>query len=125
MKRVVVAIIVLVLILVGGILENVYVTKTFGELHDKLTSLEQAVLSEDESALEQLKDISAWWEKRRMYIELFAYSPDVRAFSVAMGEAEGSLECGDYQNATSKCRSLIIMADNIKRLLDFNAEDII
>ncbi len=125
MKRVFVAVIVLILIVTGGILENIYVTKTFGELEDKLKSLEQAVLAEDETSLEQLRDISDWWEKRRMYIELFAYSPDVRAFSVAMGEAEGSLECGDYQNATSKCRSLIIMADNIRRLLDFNAEDII
>ena len=125
MKRVVVAVIVLIFIITGGILENVYVTKTFGELEDKLKSLEQAVLAEDETSLDQLREISEWWEKRRMYIELFAYSPDVRAFSVAMGEAEGSLECGDYQNATSKCRSLIIMADNIRRLLDFNAEDII
>lgn len=125
MKRVFVAVIVLILIVTGGILENIYVTKTFGELEDKLKSLEQAVLAEDETSLEQLRDISDWWEKRRMYIELFAYSPDVRAFSVAMGEAEGSLECGDHQNATSKCRSLIIMADNIRRLLDFNAEDII
>ena len=125
MKRVVVAVIVLALIVTGGILENIYVTKTFRELETKLKSLEQAVLAEDETALNQLRDISEWWEKRRTYIELFAYSPDVRAFSVAMGEAEGSLECGDYQNAASKCHSLIVMADNIKCLLDFNAEDII
>lgn len=125
MKRVVVAVIVLVFIVTGGILENIYITKTFRELETKLKSLEQAVLVEDETALNQLRDISEWWEKRRMYIELFAYSPDVRAFSVAMGEAEGSLECGDYQNAASKCHSLIVMADNIKCLLDFNAEDII
>lgn len=125
MKRVVVAVIVLVFIITGGILENVYITRTFDQLEERLINLKQLIADEDESALDELRDVTQWWEKRRMYIELFAYSPDVRAFSVALGETEGSLECEDYQNALSKCTSLIVMADNIGRLLDFNAEDII
>ncbi len=125
MKKVIVAFVMLAIILTAGILENYYVTKTFTELDSRLHELESSIKAEDESATEQLEDLTQWWEKRRAYIELFAYSPDVRAFSVALGETAGSLEYGDYANAMSKCHSLIIMADNIKRLLDFNAEDII
>lgn len=125
MKKVVFAFILLAIIVTGGILENAYITRTFSELDDMLHHLEQSILDEDNGALEEVRDIANWWEKRRTYIELFAYSPDVRAFSVALGETDGSLECEDYQNALSKCRSLIIMADNIKQLLDFNARDII
>lgn len=80
MKRVVVAVIVLVFIVTGGILENIYVTKTFRELENKLISLEQAVLAEDETALDQLRDISEWWEKRRMYIELLPTHPTSEHF---------------------------------------------
>ncbi len=125
MKKVVFAIILLAIIITGGVLENSYITHTFDELDDMLRNLEQCIIDEDKTALEEVRKISEWWEERRTYIELFAYSPDVRSFSVALGETDGSLECEDYQNALSKCRSLMVMADNIKQLLDFNARDII
>ena len=58
-------------------------------------------------------------------LELFSYSPDMRAFSVALAETEGSLECGDDKNALSKCQSLLTTAENIHSMLDFNFADII
>lgn len=125
MKKVVLAIVILIIIVTGGILEDFYIHKTFSALNEKLTSLENSIINQSEDCLDKTNEISEWWEKKRMYMELFAYSPDVRSFSVALAETQGSLECEDYQNALSKCRSLIVMADNIKRLLDFNAEDII
>lgn len=125
MKKVVLAIVILIIIVTGGILEDFYIHKTFSALDEKLTSLENSIINQSEDCLDKTNEISEWWKKKRMYMELFAYSPDVRSFSVALAETQGSLECEDYQNALSKCRSLIVMADNIKRLLDFNAEDII
>ena len=125
MKKVVLAIVILIIIVTGGILEDFYSHKTFSALDEKLTSLENSIINQNEDCLDKTNEIFEWWEKKRMYMELFAYSPDVRSFSVALAETQGSLECEDYQNALSKCRSLIVMADNIKRLLDFNAEDII
>lgn len=125
MKKVVLAIVILIIIVTGGILEDFYIHKTFSALDGKLTSLENSIINQSEDCLDKTNEIFEWWEKKRMYMELFAYSPDVRSFSVALAETQGSLECEDYQNALSKCRSLIVMADNIKRLLDFNAEDII
>lgn len=125
MKKVVLAIVILIIIVTGGILEDFYIHKTFSALDEKLASLENSIINQSEDCLDKTNEIFEWWEKKRMYMELFAYSPDVRSFSVALAETQGSLECEDYQNALSKCRSLIVMADNIKRLLDFNAEDII
>lgn len=125
MKKVVLAIVILAVIITSGILEDRYIHKTFGELNSSLNELEGLIKAEDDMALNSIRELSSWWENKRMYMELFAYSPDVRAFSVALAEAEGSLICDDYQNALSKCRSLIVMASNIERLLDFNAEDII
>lgn len=125
MKKVALAIVILIIIVTGGILEDFYIHKTFSALDEKLTSLENSIINQSEDCLDKTNEIFEWWEKKRMYMELFAYSPDVRSFSVALAETQGSLESEDYQNALSKCRSLIVMADNIKRLLDFNAEDII
>lgn len=125
MKRVVLALLILAMIIASGVLENVYITKTFDRLDEMLRDLESLIKEQNDSALESIREINSWWEKKRTYIELFAYSPDVRAFSVALAETEGSLECGDFDNALSKCRSLIVMAQSIKRILDFNVEDII
>lgn len=125
MKKVVLAIVILAVIVTGGILEDFYIHKTFSALNEKLASLENSIINQSDDCLDKANEIFEWWEQKRMYMELFAYSPDVRSFSVALAETQGSLECEDYQNALSKCRSLIVMADNIKRLLDFNAEDII
>ena len=84
MKRLVVAVAVLLAIIAAGAVEAVYVDKVFD-----------------------------------------TYSPDMRAFSVALAETEGSLECGDDKNALSKCQSLLTMAGNIHDMLDFNLQDIV
>ncbi len=125
MKKVIVAIVVLLAIITAGILENVYVDKVFSTLDDRLGEIEADVLSESDSALNGVRDLTKWWEKQRSFMELFTYSPDLRAFSVALGETEGSLESGDYQNAQSKIQSLIVMSSNLHRILDFNLEDVI
>lgn len=125
MKRLIVAIVILAAILAGGIAESVYIDRTFGELEDKLYALEASIKDPEDDALDEVKELTKWWEDKRKRIELFSWSPDMRAFSVALAETEGSLECGDDMNALSKCQSLLVMARNIKSILDFNAEDIV
>ena len=125
MKKVVVAIVILAVIVTAGILESVYVTRVFKEVDGKLADIESSIRLESEDALQKTRALISWWNERRQYMELFVYSPDVRAFSVALGEAEGSLMCGDFQNALSKTQSLMVMSNNIRRILDFNLEDII
>lgn len=125
MKKVVFALIILAIIVCAGILENVYVHKTFTALDGQLEELETLILQKDETSKVHIQSLAVWWEKKRNYLELISYSPDIRAFSVALAEAVGSLECDDYDNALSKCKSLIIMSSNLHRLLDFNVEDVI
>ncbi|MBQ3755442.1 MAG: DUF4363 family protein [Clostridia bacterium] len=125
MKKVVVAIIILAAIIVAGILEAVYIDNIFGELNGDLDAITEQVKNNDEKSLESINALIEWWEKKRSYIELFAYSPDLRSFSIALAEAKGSIECGDFENALSKCESLKTMAANIHKVLDFNGLDII
>lgn len=125
MKRVVIAIVLLVAIITAGALENVYVNKIFDRLDSSLREIENDIESSNGNALEKTSNLISWWESKRKYMELFIYSPDVRSFSVALGETEGSLMCDDFQNALSKIESLRIMSANIRRILDFNLEDII
>lgn len=125
MKKIFVALIILAIIITAGILEHKFIDRTFDELDQKLYAIETELHYESDKALTLTKELSVWWEHKRKHIELFTFSPDIRAFSVALAEQEGSLECGDYANAMSKCQSLISMSTNIHQILDFNVEDII
>lgn len=110
MKRLVIAVVILAVIIVAGVLESVAANKTFDELEARLCALETAIKSPDDDALDEVKELTAWWEDKRAGMELYTWSPDMRAFSVALAETEGSLECGDDMNALSKCQSLLTMA---------------
>ena len=125
MKKVVIAIIILVAIIVAGILEAVYIDNVFGDLNRDLDTITEQVKNKDEKALDSISALIDWWEKKRSYIELFAYSPDLRSFSTALAETKGSIECGDFENALPKCESLKTMSKNIHKVLDFNGLDII
>lgn len=125
MKKVIIALIVLAIILTAGILESVYIDNVFEELDERIDELEKAIHDEDDRSLFLTRELSEWWEHKRKYMELFTFSPDMRAFSVAVAEIEGSIEADDYQNAMSKCQSLVTMSRNMHLILDFNFEDII
>ena len=125
MKKVVLAVVILAIIVTAGILENVYIDKIFNGLDSRLSNLEELIISQDEGALNAVNETVEYWEAQRKYAELIVYSPDIRAFSVALGETKGSLECDDFDNALSKIRSLQIMSRNIHDILDFNLADII
>ena len=125
MKKVVAAVIILSIILAAGILEAVYIDKVFEDLNCDLIALSDMLKAENPASLTTLDDITTRWEKKRKFIELFAYSQDLRSFSIALGEARGSIEKSDFDNALSKCESLIVMAKNIHNVLDFNVSDVI
>ncbi len=125
MKRLIFAILILALILSVGIAEHYHVHKVFDEMDYRLSKMENEIKSESDDALAVTHDLTDWWNNERKTLELFTFSPDIRAFSVALAEAEGSLECGDFANALSKCQSLMSMSSNMRQILDFNAEDVI
>lgn len=125
MKRFVIALVILAATITAGVLETVYIERTFDELDARINALEAAIKSPSDDALDEVKTLTDWWEKKRAAMELFTWSPDIRAFSVALAETEGSLECGDDKNALSKCQSLLTMSHNLRELLDFSPSDII
>ncbi len=125
MKKVIVALLMLTLIVTAGILEHNYIEKTFTELDEKLNEIIYEINLESDKALTITNELVEWWEQKRKVMELFTFSPDLRAFSVALAEQKGSLECGDFNNALSKCVSLLSISKNLHDVLDFNAQDII
>ena len=125
MKKIIIALLMLTIIITAGVLEHNYIEKTYSELDEKLNEIIDEIKLESDKALTLTNDLVEWWEQKRRVMELFTFSPDLRAFSVALAEQKGSLECGDYNNALSKCISLLSISKNLHDVLDFNVQDII
>lgn len=126
MKKVILAVLILAAILTAGILETIYVEKTFAELDERLDVMHKCLEDDDvEGALDATNETMEWWDGERHKMEIFTFSPDIRQLSVALGETKGSLEVEDVKNAMSKTDSILIISANIRDILNFNLQDII
>ena len=65
MKKVVLAIVILVIIVTGGVLEDFYIHKTFSSLNEKLVSLKNSIKSQSDDCIDKANEIFDWWEKKR------------------------------------------------------------
>ncbi|MDR3216562.1 MAG: DUF4363 family protein [Clostridiaceae bacterium] len=110
----------------AGIWENFHVKKIFRELDQKIEKLKTEIEEENLDASKSSADeLIVWWEKNRRLLETIVFAPDLRLFSVSLGEIKGSLAAEDFQNAASKVESLLSISRNLCQLLDFNLSDII
>ncbi|MDR2634839.1 MAG: DUF4363 family protein [Clostridiales bacterium] len=124
--KMIVAIVFFAALLGAGIWENFHVKKVFRELDGKIEILKSEVERENLEASVRLTDeLNEWWEKNRRMLETVVFAPDLRLFSVSLGEIKGSLAAEDFQNASSKVESLSSISRNLCQLLDFNLSDII
>ncbi|MDD7570633.1 MAG: DUF4363 family protein [Faecalibacterium sp.] len=121
MKKLIVVICILVLILAFGIYDHVRVKNVFDELTFRINELDRLVDEKKTAeALDACTALIEWWEKERIYVEMFDYSTEMRQIPVTLGEIEGSLEVDDLQNASSKTASTIILIENVRKTVSFD-----
>lgn len=75
MKKVVLAIVILVIIVTGGVLEDFYIHKTFSSLNEKLVSLENSIKSQSDDCIDKANEIFDWWEKSACIWSYLHFSP--------------------------------------------------
>ena len=125
MKRLTIAAAMLALILSAGIYDHHRTHEIFSRFESLVEAVDFAVDSGDaKTALARTDEMLAWWEKQKVYIDTFTYSPDTRTVSVTIGEIKGSLQADDFQNAKSKTQSLLILIKNVQSTVDFDFKDI-
>lgn len=126
MKKIIIALIILAAILAAGILDHKHIDRVFDEFDERLYAIDTALKAGNEDEAEALtNDLVDWWDKKRLYVEIFAYSPDTRSISVTLGEIKGSLIADDVENAQSKVTSTLELVKNVHNMLDFNLSDIL
>ena len=123
MKRAIIAIIFLDIIVNVGIVEQVYVRKTFDGLIEELTLL-QDNLDDREKAEENVESIISWWEEQRKLMELFVMHDDIREIMVMLGEIEGYVKSDMLDDARATNIKLLEASRHISHLLQYRIEHI-
>lgn len=92
MSRIIVAIIIVVLILTGGILEQVYVYNTFNDLAEYTLEIADTILAGDKEKSVELTDaLVEFWHKKRDVLELTSPHNEVKDMMAYISQLKGFL----------------------------------
>jgi len=101
--RMVLAIVLFVLLVTGGILEEYYVDRVLGEFEEKLEDI--ADTPDGHYDMDELQEIYDWWIKKHTAMDMFLPHTPLNEVTLTLGEMMGAVQAGDYDNATAQlCR---------------------
>lgn len=115
MNRIIIAVVVIVLILTFGILNEVYLNNSFNEISVRCEKIRNHIEEKDyETAKSLAKDSIDWWDKRRNILELTCPHNEIKDFMANLAALHGAIYAENYQDALSL--SLTLQQDAKTRL---------
>ncbi len=107
MNRFVIAVIVVVLILTFGILNEVYINNSFKGITTRCEQVQKLLENKEyENAKELSKESIDWWQKRRNVLELTCPHNEIKDFMTNLSTLYGAIYAENYQDALSISLSL-------------------
>lgn len=96
-KRLIIALVVLVVIISLGIFEQILIKETFSEFSARL---ERFIIEEDEEYdYEAIVETQKWWEKKAKSLELFLPHTQIIEITITYGELVGAVGAEDHDSA--------------------------
>ena len=123
MKRIIIAVICLLIILGMGIIEQIYIKNTIQELNESLISLRRA-LEDDEDGLDEMNAVVDVWERRHRIIETIIPHNETKEIYIKISEIQGFVQSGDCQNALAVTITLLNILNYTGHLLLYLPEHI-
>lgn len=126
MKKIVFAVIVVVLILSCGIVEQLFVQNTFDQLQVKAVEIYDLLQEKRyDSALDATQSMQEWWEVKRDWLEFLCPNNDIKEIIREMSELEGSQLASMYDDSVTRANVLKEMARNSKNLLAYKWKNVL
>ena len=125
MKKIILVIVVTALIITAGVIEQVYVQRTFEELEVKAENI--YVMLRDKNytdALEYTANLKDWWYQKRDILELVSPNNDIKEIVREIGELEGSQLAMMYDDSITRSNVLQEMAKNSRNLLAYRWKNV-
>ena len=109
--RLIVAIIIFVIVIGGGIFQEIHIKNVSNELSERLLSIEK-----DQSfSLEETEKTIEWWNEKSNVLELFISHEPVHEIFLILNELKGAIIADDAENASI---SLYAALASNKNMLD-------
>lgn len=118
------AIILLVLIVGGGVGQILLVNHTMNYISDDLEELKIEVLN-GYFDIEQVHALQRYWEKILPVLETIIPNTDIDQVATLMAELEGAIENEDGDETHIRIEVLQIRVESIKHLLSFRIEHVL
>lgn len=107
MNRIIIAIVVIVLILTFGVLNEVYINNSFIGIGERCEEVQSLLENKDYEKAKQLsKESIEWWHKRREVLELTCPHNEIKDFMTNLSTLYGAIYAENYQDALSISISL-------------------
>ena len=124
MKRMLFAIVIVLLILAVGILEQIYIVKLYRATKAEAEEVKAEVEANVESALPAAEELKKHWIKKRSFLEAVTPHNETKEMVLRMAELIGYVEAKDDKSAIATAAIIIEMCDNTPHILGFHWEHI-
>ena len=103
-----------IILIVGGIFEQVYLDKTFTALKDDFTLAYQKINSGEATASDAIAIKTNWLDKKKK-LHFFISHNDIKEMDLWLSESVAYLKLGDLKESVSKLEVAINLAEQIPK----------
>ena len=124
MKKVIFALTVLICIIAFGVLEQIYLHKTFSAMKEKALEIQELIETNPDEAYAKSTDLKNYWSQKKHLTEAVISHNETREMTLKVSELEGYTKANDQYSAQAVVNMLVDMCDNYEHILGFSWDTI-
>lgn len=120
-SKMIIVIVISAVMLAGGILELIYITKSFNEFEERI----EDILADEQLSLEKVLDTREWLERKHKGLEFFIPHFELNELSVLYNEMTGAVVAGDDKGAVTLLHRLMEYSIRLQDVYSFRFQNIV
>ena len=124
MKRMILAIAIVLLIVAVGVFEQVYIKRLYSNTEAQAEKAKAAVEADVKSALPAVESLKRTWLEKRSFLEAVTPHNETKEMVLRIAELVGYVEAEDDKSALATAEIILEMCQNTPHILGFHWEHI-
>ena len=124
MRRMIFAIVIVLLIVTMGVFEQIYIQDLYRDTEREAKKVKVAVEANVQSALPAAEELKKSWLKKRSFLEAVTPHNETKEMVLRIAELIGYIEAEDDKSALATTEIILEMCDNTPHILGFHWEHI-
>ena len=124
MRRLIFAIVIVLLIIGLGVFEQVYISRLYEDTEAQAEQVKAAVQEDVESALPVAEKLKENWLEKRSFLEAVTPHNETKEMVLRIAELIGYVEAKDDKSALATAEIILEMCQNTPHILGFHWEHI-